>query len=130
MSRHGFHTAVLACSLSFLAGAGAMWAQQQTPSATRREPQFENDHVRAWKSIIMPKQPLTQHRHEHGRALIALTNGNLKVVDQDGKLVKTYKWERGKAYWLDADPPGQTHADVNDTKRPIEVIVVELKKDR
>ena len=116
---HRLRTSVIACSLSFLAGAGAMWAQQQ--GTTRREPQFENEHVRAWKSTIMPKQPLSMHRHDHGRALIALTNG---------KALKTYDWERGKAYWLDADPPGQMHADVNDTKRPIEVIVVELKNDR
>ncbi len=122
--------AMLIAALSFLAGAGAMWAQQQTPASTRREPQFENDHVRAWKSIIMPRQPLTQHRHEHGRALIALTDGELKVVDQNGKTTTTYHWERGKAYWLDADPVGETHADVNETSRPIEVIVVELKRDR
>jgi hypothetical protein len=114
---------------AFLAGAGAMWAQQQAQGATRREPQFENDHMRAWKSIIMPKQPLRQHRHEFGRALIALTDGQLKVVDANGKVVDTYNWERGKAYWLDKDPPGQTHADVNDTSQPIEVIVVELKKN-
>lgn len=107
-----------------------MWAQQQGQTATRREPQFDNDYVRAWKSIIMPKQPLSQHRHEHGRALIALTDGQLKVVDKDGRTVNTYNWERGKAYWLDADPPGQTHADVNDTSKPIEVIVVELKRDK
>lgn len=120
----------IACTLSFAAGASVMWAQQQAQTATRREPQFDNDHVRAWKSIIMPKQPLSQHRHEHGRALIALTDGQLKVVDKDGKTVNTYNWESGKAYWLDADPPGQTHADVNDTSKPIEVIVVELKKDQ
>lgn len=120
-------TWAIACAVSFLGGAGAMWAQQQS-SATRREPQFENANVRAWKSIIMPRQPLTQHRHENGRALIALTDGQLKVIDQDGKLITTYNWERGKAYWLDADPPGQTHADVNDTASPIEVIVVELQK--
>lgn len=119
---------VLACGLSFVAGATTR-AQQQQP-VTRREPQFENDHVRAWKSIILPRQPLTQHRHEHGRALIALTDGQLKVVDQDGRHITTYTWERGKAYWLDADPPGQTHADVNETSQPIEVIVVELKRDR
>ena len=107
-----------------------MWAQQQVQSATRREPQFENEHVRAWKSIIMPKQPLSQHRHEHGRALIALTDGQLKVVDKNGKVIDTYHWERGKAYWLGADPPGQTHADVNDTSTPIEVIVVELQRDK
>jgi hypothetical protein len=119
---------VIACSLSFLAGAGVMWAQQQ--ATTRREPQFENEFVRAWKSTIMPKQPLSMHRHDHGRALIALSKGQLKVVDQNGKPITTYHWERGKAYWLDADPPGQMHADVNDSSRPIEVIVVELKKDR
>jgi hypothetical protein len=52
------------------------------------------------------------------------------VVDTAGKVINTYHWERGKAYWLDADPAGQTHADVNRTTSPIEVIVVELKKDR
>jgi len=118
----------ITCIVSFAAGSAVMRAQQQ--QATRREPQFENDHVRVWKSIIMPRQPLNQHRHDHGRALIALTDGQLKVVDKDGKVVNTYNWERGKAYWLGADPPGETHADVNETEKPIEVIVVELKRDR
>lgn len=118
-----------ACFLAFAAGAGAMWAQQQVQSATRREPQFENEHVRTWKSIIMPRQPLALHRHDHGRALIALTDGRLDVVDQDGETIRIYDWTRGKAYWLDADPPGQLHADVNNTGDPIEVIVVELKND-
>ena len=78
----------------------------------------------------MPNQPLTLHRHDHGRALIALVGGTLKVEDKDGKVLSTYDWKSGKAYWLDADPPGQMHADVNDTGKPIEVIVVELKKDK
>jgi len=121
---------LVACCLSFVTGAGVMWAQQQAQSATRREPQFENEHMRVWKSIIMPKQALTLHRHEHGRALIALTGGRLTVVDRDGNTLDIYNWESGKAYWLDADPPGQTHADVNNTAHPIEVIVVELKKDK
>ena len=120
---------VIASVVSFAAGAGVVWARQQVPGATRREPQFENEHLRVWKSIILPKQPLTQHRHEHGRALIALTDGQLKVVDPEGKVLDLYNWERGKAYWLGKDPPGQTHADVNESDRPIEVIVVELRKD-
>ncbi|MEW5916169.1 MAG: hypothetical protein AB1762_07175 [Gemmatimonadota bacterium] len=126
--RRGLRTLVLG-TFSFVAGATAMWAQQQA-QATRREPQFENDHMRVWKSIIMPRQPLSQHRHDHGRALVALTDGQLKVVDKDGNVKTTYNWERGKAYWLGADPAGETHADVNDTDKPIEVIVVELKRDR
>ena len=119
---------VAACLSSFFLGAGAMWAQQR--AASRREPQFENDQVKVWKSIIMPKQPLTLHRHDHGRTLIALTNGQVNVVDKDGKRRDGYKWMRGKAYWLDADPVGQMHADVNVSGKPIEVIVVEMKKDK
>lgn len=120
---------VVAAALIFATGVTVGWAAQQQ-SATRREPQFENEHVRVWKSIIMPRQPLSQHRHDHGRALIALTDGQLKVVNPAGRVIDTYNWERGKAYWLGVDPEGETHADVNDTDRPIEVIVVELKRDR
>ncbi|MEO7521599.1 MAG: hypothetical protein ABIW79_07260 [Gemmatimonas sp.] len=116
-------------ALSFSAGAGAVWAQQQSQSASRREAQFENAELKVWKSIIMPKQPLALHRHDHGRALIALTAGVLQVVDENGKRLDTYNWTRGKAYWLGVDPPGKQHADVNDTDKPIEVIVVELKND-
>jgi beta-alanine degradation protein BauB len=123
-------TMVVACTLCFVAGAGAMWAQQQVQSASRREPQFENDEVRAWKSIIMPKQPLTFHRHDHGRAIIALRGGRLDLVGKDGKVLRSNTWQTGKAYWYGVDPTGQMHADVNNTSKPIEVIVVELKKDK
>ena len=120
----------IACLLCFAAGAGAVWAQQRVQSTSRREPQFENAHMSVWKSIIMPKQPLTLHRHEHGRALVALTDGRLKVVDKDGKLLNTYELKAGRAIWLGVDPPGQLHADVNDGSAPVEVIVVQLKNDR
>ena len=113
------------CAASF--GAGALWAQQA--QTTRREPQFENEHVKVWKSIIMPKQPLSLHRHDHGRTIVALKGGQLKVVGKDNKALDTYNWETGKAYWLGPDPPGQMHGDLNDTTQPIEVIVVELKND-
>jgi len=114
--------------LSFVAGAGAMWAQQQQPGS-RREPQFENAQVSVWKSIVMPKQPLTLHRHEHGRVLVALTDVQLKVLDGAGKTLDTYNLTAGKALWLGVDPPGQMHADVNPGTKPVEVIVVQLKND-
>jgi quercetin dioxygenase-like cupin family protein len=117
-------------ALCFLAGAGVMWAQQQTQAASHREPQFENDQMSVWKSVVLPKQPLTLHRHDHGRALVALTDGQLKVVDKNGKVLDTYNLKAGKAMWLGVDPPGQMHADVNDGTTPIEVIVVQLKNDR
>jgi beta-alanine degradation protein BauB len=112
--------------LIFLAGAAAAWGQQA--AQTRREPQFENDHVRVWKSIILPNQPLTLHRHDHGRTIVILRGGTLDVVDAKGQTVKKLEWETGKAYWLDADPPGQQHGDVNRGSAPVEVVVVEMQK--
>ena len=44
---------------------------------TRRVPQFENEHVLVWKSIIVPNQPLEMHRHDNPRAIIALKGGTL-----------------------------------------------------
>jgi len=120
----------IACVLCFLAGAGAMWAQQKVQGGSRREPQFENDQVSVWKSIVMPKQPLTLHRHDHGRVLVALTDGQLQVVDKGGKTLDTYNLQAGKSLWLGVDPPGQMHADVNPGTKPVEVIVVQLKNDR
>jgi hypothetical protein len=108
------------------ASVAATLVRQEQKS--RREPQFENEHVKVWKSIILPNQPLSLHRHEHGRALIALKGGTLKVVDDAGKTIDTYVWEDGKAYWLDKDPPGKLHGDLNEGPGTVEVIVVELQK--
>ncbi|MFN2444196.1 MAG: hypothetical protein ABR606_01190 [Vicinamibacterales bacterium] len=111
----------------FAAGVG-LGALQQQSSGTRREPQFDNEHVRVWKSIIMPNQPLALHRHEHGRTIVALKGGTLDVVDGKGETLQKMTWETGKAYWLGADPPGQQHGDLNRGTEPMEVIVVEMQK--
>lgn len=93
---------------------------------TKRVPQFENDHVEVWKSIIVPNQPLSMHRHDHPRAIIALKGGTLRVVNEAGES-RDMTWETGSAYWLEADPPGELHGDVNEGPEPVEVIVVQLK---
>ena len=48
---------------------------QQTPAQTQRFPQFENEDVKVWKSVVLPNQPLTMHRHNHPRVIIALKGG-------------------------------------------------------
>jgi beta-alanine degradation protein BauB len=98
----------------------------QQPAATQRIPQFENSNVKVWKTIIMPKQPLSMHRHNNGRTIVALQGGTLTIKKESGATQKVV-WESGKAYWLDADPPGELHGDVNETDKPIEVMVVELQ---
>ncbi|MFN8060261.1 MAG: hypothetical protein U0Q12_13985 [Vicinamibacterales bacterium] len=116
--------------LGVVVGSAATYALAQTPTATYRVPQFENGDVKVWKTVILPKSPLSMHRHEHGRALVALKGGQVTIQNDKGKKTPVV-WETGKAYWLDADPPGnEQHADVNEGTDPIEVIVVELKNDR
>ena len=96
------------------------------PTATHRTPQFENDHVKVWRTLILPNQPLSPHRHEHGRVINALKGGTISIAEVDGTS-ETQVWETGKAYWLPANPPGTMHSDVNLGDEPIEVMVVETK---
>jgi len=101
----------------------------QQGNQTQRYPQFENDEVKVWKSVVMPNTPLAMHRHEHGRVIIALAGGTMKIVESRGGQ-ETHEWETGKAYWLPKNAPGEMHSDVNAGDKPIEVMVVELKNDK
>jgi hypothetical protein len=114
--------------LGVLLGVGIVRSQQSAPG-TGRIMQFENDDVKVWKSIVVPHAPLTMHRHEHGRVIIALKGGTMKLVEQSGSS-ESHLWETGKAYWLPKNAPNTMHADVNAGDQPIEVMVVELKKDK
>jgi len=78
--------------------------------------------------VIAPGAPLSPHRHEHGRVLIALAGGTSDLVQSDGKTEKVV-WETGKAYWLPKSPPNTMHSDINRGTSPIVVMVVELKKE-
>ena len=100
-----------------------------TQDKTQRIPQFENARVKVWKSIVLPNQPLPAHRHEHGRVIIALQGGTMKIAEVSGAS-ETQVWETGKAYWLPANAPGTMHTDVNVGDKPIEVMVVETKDDK
>jgi quercetin dioxygenase-like cupin family protein len=103
--------------------------QSQQQLKTQRIPQFENDNVKVWRSVIAPNAPLTMHRHDHPRVIVALTGGTMRIVEQDGP-AESHLWETGKAYWLPANPPNTMHADVNKGPKPIEVMVVELKHEK
>jgi len=102
--------------------------QPQPQVQTQRILQFENDDVRVWRSVITPNAPLTMHRHDHPRVIIALTGGTMSIVEQSGP-AESHVWETGKAYWLPANSPETMHADVNKGEKPIEVMVVELKHE-
>ena len=110
---------------------GGVWrdafATEWTPDAAL--PAFENEDVKVWKSVVMPNAPLSMHRHDHPRVIIALSGGTMKIVEQNGA-PEQHVWETGKAYWLPANPPNTLHADVNGDDKPIEAMVVELKHEK
>ena len=108
---------------------GAYVVVQSQTTKTQRFPQFDNEDVKVWKSVVLPGAPLTLHRHDHPRVIIALRGGTMNIVQQNGP-TESNVWESGKAYWLPANPPNTLHADVNAGKEPIEVIVVELEKEK
>jgi quercetin dioxygenase-like cupin family protein len=110
---------------AFFAG----FAVAQALTQTGREPQFENDAVKVWKSLVLPNSPLPLHRHEHPRVIIALQGGTMKILEESGQS-ETYEWQTGKAYWLEANAPGTHHQDINVGDKPIEVMVVELQKEK
>jgi hypothetical protein len=90
----------------------AVTRSQQAATQTQRIPQFENDDVKVWKSVVYPNAPLTMHRHDHPRVIIALSGGTMNIMEESGAK-ESHAWETGKAYWLPANPPNTMHADVN-----------------
>jgi quercetin dioxygenase-like cupin family protein len=125
MKIFSFRLAALAVVLVFAVGVRS----QNNANQTQRFPQFDNEDVKVWRSVVMPNAPLTMHRHDHPRVIIALSGGTMKIVDSQGKS-EEHVWETGKAYWLPANPPGTLHADVNAGDKPIEVMVVSLEKEK
>jgi hypothetical protein len=93
----------------------------------QRTLQFENEEVAVWKSVVPPNAPLVLHTHQHPRVIVALAGGTMKVVHEDGSS-EDHPWEIGKAYWLPLSEGLKRHADQNTGSKPIEVMVIELKK--
>lgn len=92
----------------------------------QRIPQFENDRVVSWKSVIPPHTESTLHRHDRYRSVVAIVGGDLKTVTASGEVTVTH-YETARAYWQEPMPSGVVHKDVNDTDQTIELVVIEMK---
>lgn len=110
-----------------ISAALLMLASFQPLTPQQRTLEIENEEVAVWKSVVVPNGPLTMHTHQHPRIIVALSGGTMKIVREDGT-TESNVWETGKAYWLPASQGIGRHADLNTGSKPIEVIVVELKK--
>ena len=81
-SRRGMQIVVATQAVLLIAAVGVIHSQQ---AQTQRFPQFDNEDVKVWRSVVLPNQPLTMHRHEHPRVIIPLRGGLMKIVEQSGK---------------------------------------------
>ncbi|MBS0585983.1 MAG: hypothetical protein JSR76_06775 [Verrucomicrobia bacterium] len=113
-------------SLISLVYSGFLHSEESVTNQTHRVFQFENEHVRVWKTIIMPHQPLKMHRHDCPRVIVGLKGGTLTKIEETGE-ISDLNFESGMAYWLIEDPLGTLHGDINESEEPIEVMVIELK---
>jgi hypothetical protein len=122
-----FMQSLILCSLIT---CGVVTASEPSESKeSYRVLQFENDLVKVWKTVIMPHQPLSFHRHDCSRVVVGLKGGSLTKIEETGER-SSLVFETGKAYWLTEDLPGTLHADINESDDPIEVMVIEYKASR
>jgi len=98
----------------------------QPAAGMQRIAQFDNARAASWTSVIPPHTESSFHRHDRRRVVVAVIGGDLKTVTPAGHATITH-FEAGKAYWFEPMPPGETHKDVNDTDKTIEVVTIELK---
>lgn len=98
-------------------------------AATHRTPQFSNDRVTAWETVIYPSQHqvLSMHRHEHDRVVVAFNDGILKITN-DKDQTHYLSLKKDKAVYLTKDVPNELHSDENMSNHPIKVLVIELNK--
>ena len=67
------------------------------------------------------------HRHEHPRVIVAMSGGTMKIVERAPRRVACLGDRQ--SLLAPRNPPNTMHADVNAGDKPIEVVVVELKKE-
>ena len=96
--------------------------------STKRIEQLSNNNVNVWKTIIYPssRYALPMHRHDHDRVIVALTDGELKISNNKGK-IHYFKLKKGKAYYLAKDKANELHNDENMSGHSIKIMVIELK---
>lgn len=102
-------------------------ATADTPQ-TGRMPEFSNEQVNVWQTIIYPahSQILKLHRHEFNRVLVAFDSGILKITNDKGKS-HFLTLAKDHAYFLQKDIPGELHSDENISQSAIKVMVIEIK---
>jgi len=89
--------------------------------------QIDNDQVTVSRVKILPKEEIDLHRDEYPQVVIALEGGKITRLESDGSTVDV-EFPTQVPVFREADPVDQLHKSVNRTSKPIELIIIQLKK--
>jgi quercetin dioxygenase-like cupin family protein len=84
--------------------------------------EFENEHVRVLRVSYGPREKSVMHGHP-ATVAVFLAEGRARFTFPDGK-VEDRSWKAGQSLFI----PAETHLPENLNDKPLEVVVVELKK--
>lgn len=88
--------------------------------------QFENDQVRVLKIKISPHEEIALQHNDYPSVTISFKGDALTQIDSSGAKT-SIDFPKGEAIYRDPDPEGQLHTTINNTCKPLELIIVQLK---
>ncbi len=95
-------------------------------NAAEAEVTFENDQVRVLNVKILAHEEIGLHRDEYPQIVMSLKGGTITRLEADGSKTEVH-FPKGEAIYREADPVGEMHKSVNNTCKPIELVIVQLK---
>lgn len=95
-------------------------------NAVECEVQFDNDQVRVLNIKILAHEEIELHRDEYPQVVVSAKGGTITRLEADGSKTEVH-FPKGEAVFREADPVGVLHKSVNNTCKPIELVVIQLK---
>ena len=95
-------------------------------NAMESEVRFENDQVRIIGVKIQAHEEIGLHRDEYPHVVMSIKGGTITRFEADGSKTEVH-FPKGEAVFREADPAGEMHSSANNTCKPIELVIVELK---
>jgi len=89
--------------------------------------QLENDHVCVARVKIFPHAKIGLHRDAYPQVVIALQGGTITRLEADKREVDVV-FPTGAPVFRPKDPENQLHCSINRSNKPLELIVIQLKK--
>ena len=96
--------------------------------ALEYESQFENDQICIAKVKIQAHEEIGLHRDVYPQIVIALKGGTITRLESDGRITDV-EFPTGVTVFRKADPEHELHKSINNSSEPVELLIIQLKKD-